>query len=386
MAGETVIVAMSGGVDSSVAAALLKEQGYRPMGVFLCAGMTDDRGPANPSGGTRTRGPGASGPARCCSGDAAAAARATARYLGIPFAVLDFSADFDRLIDHVCAEYGRGRTPNPCIVCNRDLKFGRLLAYADAAGARFVATGHYARVEWEAGQWRLKRGLDRAKDQSYVLWPIEPKRLERVRLPLGEMTKVEVREAARRLGLPSQDRPESQDICFVSGSIGDLVRRRRPDLVRPGPILDTDGRELGRHAGIVDFTIGQRRGLGVAVGEPRYVVAIRPKEAAVVIGPAEAGRSRGLVAEAVVWHERPPAEPVRAEVQIRYRHRAAGAWVRRLDDARPADTRRGPARQGEGQAEVRFDERQPAVTPGQAAVIYRDDRVVGGGWIAEALP
>ena len=377
MAGETVIVAMSGGVDSSVAAALLKEQGYRPMGVFMCAGMADDDGPADASGGTRTR-----APVRCCSGDASAAARATARHLGIPFAVLDFSADFERLIDHVCAEYGRGRTPNPCIVCNRDLKFGRLLACADAAGARFVATGHYARVEWQAGRWRLKRGLDRAKDQSYVLWPLGPGRLERVRLPLGEMTKAEVRATARRLGLPSQDRPESQDICFVGGSIGDLVRRRRPDLVRPGPILDTDGRELGRHAGVVDFTIGQRRGLGVAVGEPRYVVAIRPQEATIVVGPVEAGRSRGLLAEGVVWHERPPAEPVRAEVQIRYRHQAAGAWVTRMEaiDRPPCADASG------GRAEVRFDEPQPAVTPGQAAAIYRDDRVVGGGWIAEALP
>ena len=260
-------------------------------------------------------------------------------------------------------------------MCNRDLKFGRLFEHARAVDARFVATGHYARVEWEAGRWRLKRAIDRAKDQSYFLFPIGPERLERVRLPLGEMTKAETRRIAREAGLAVHDRPESQDICFVTGTVGDLVRQRHPDLVRPGPILDMEGRELGRHAGVVHFTIGQRRGLGVAVGEPRYVVAIRPEDAAVVIGPAEALRSRGLVAEEVVWHERPPAEPVRADVQIRHRHAAAPAWVTRLDEAD----------ESAGRAEVVFDQPQPAVTPGQATVFYRDDRVLGGGWIARAV-
>jgi tRNA-specific 2-thiouridylase len=352
------------------------------MGVFMCAGLSPDGG--------------AGGPLRCCSGDASAMARKVAGQLGFGLAVMDFAADFDRLIAHVCAEYGRGRTPNPCILCNRDLKFGRLLDYADAVGARYVATGHYARVEWEAGRWRLKRALDRGKDQSYFLFPLEPALLERVRLPLGEMTKTDVRRIAHGLGLPSHDRPESQDICFVTGPIGNLVRARRPDLVRPGPILDTEGRELGRHEGIVDFTVGQRRGLGVAVGQPRYVVAIRPEEATVVVGPAEAARAAGLVADGVVWHERPPAEPVRAEVQIRYRHPAAPAWLTRLDEAPPAEAGRGApeaaaGRNGApgaaaGRAEVRFDRPQTAVAPGQAAVFYRDDRVLGGGWIDRSLP
>lgn len=354
MSGEKVVVAMSGGVDSSVAAYLVKEAGYQPLGVFMCAGLA--------------MGASAGGRPRCCSPEDSAGARAVAGQLGFPFAVLDFAPDFDRLIDHFCAEYGRGRTPNPCILCNRDLKFGRLFSYADAMGARYVATGHYARLEWEAGQWRLKRALDRTKDQSYVLFCIPPPRLERVRLPLGEMTKDETRRVAREAGLAVHDRPESQDICFVEGGVGDLVRERRPDLVRPGPILDTDGNELGRHEGVVHFTIGQRRGLGVAVGERRYVVAIRPEEAAVVVGPAEALRSRGLVAEDAVWHETVPAEPIRADVQIRYRHPAAPAWITRTDDG----------------AEVTFDEPQPAVTPGQAVVFYRDDRVLGGGWIREA--
>jgi tRNA-specific 2-thiouridylase len=352
MAGEKVLVAMSGGVDSSVAALLLKEQGCAPIGVFMRSGVTIRED--------------AEGSPRCCSVQDAEDARRVAGELGIPFYVLNFARDFERLIGRFCEEYGRGRTPNPCILCNRDLKFGRLFEYADLVGAAWLATGHYARVEWEAGRWRLKRGLDRAKDQSYVLFPIGPERLERVRLPLGELTKPEVRALARRAGLPVRDKPESQDICFVTGSIGDLIRARRPDLVRPGPILDTAGRELGRHEGVVNFTIGQRKGLGIASAQPRYVAEIRAADAAVVIGPREALASKGLVAEEMVWHDPPPAEPVRAEVQIRYRHAAAPAWLTRLEG---------------GRADARFDEPQHAVTPGQAAVFYRDDRVLGGGWI-----
>ena len=362
MAGEKVIVAMSGGVDSSVAAAILKDGGYQPVGVFMCAGLAEP----DASGG----------PKRCCSPDDAADARSVAARLGIPLAVLDFAEDFGRLMDYFCEEYGRGRTPNPCVLCNRDLKFGRLMEYADAVGARFVATGHYARVEWEGGRWRLKRGLDPAKDQSYFLFATPPERLERIRLPLGEMTKPEVRAIARDLGLPVHDKAESQEVCFVRGTIGDLVRERHPDLVRPGPILDLEGHEVGRHEGIVNFTIGQRRGLGLALGQPRYVVAIRAADAAVIIGPAEALRSPGLAADGVVWHEPVPAEPIRAEVQIRYRHAAAPAWITRAaaDNDEPAS-----------RAEVKFDVPQPAVTPGQAAVFYRDDRVLGGGWIRATL-
>jgi len=366
MRGEKILVAMSGGVDSSVAAHLLKEQGYEPVGVFMRSGVALRND--------------AAGRPRCCSAEDASDARRVAGQLGIPFYVLNFAKDFGRLIDRFCEEYGRGRTPNPCILCNRDLKFGRLFRYADALGAKCVATGHYARVEWsvglagrrggEAGRWLLARGVDARKDQSYVLFPIPTQRLERVRLPLGERTKQETRTIARELGLAVRDKPESQEICFVTGTIEDLVRQRRPDLVRPGPVLDLAGKELGRHAGIVNFTIGQRRGLGIALGEPRYVVAIRPQDAAIVVGPASALRAKGLVAEEVVWHEPVPAEPVRAEVQIRYRHAAAGAWLERLEGDR---------------AEVRFDEPQTAVTPGQAAVFYRGERVVGGGWIEKSI-
>jgi tRNA-specific 2-thiouridylase len=402
MAGEKVIVAMSGGVDSSVAAAILKDGGYRPVGVFMCAGLVARPGPrlartvSLSNGGSRRAEPDTpGGPKRCCSPDDAADARSVASRLGIPLAVLDFAEDFGRLMDHFCEEYGRGRTPNPCVLCNRDLKFGRLMEYADAVGARYVATGHYARVEWEGGRWRLKRGLDRAKDQSYFLFATPPERLERIRLPLGEMTKPEVRAVARDLGLPVHDKAESQEVCFVRSTIGDLVRERRPDLVRPGPILDLEGRQVGRHEGIVNFTIGQRRGLGVALGQPRYVIAIRAADAAVIIGPAEALRSPGLAADGVVWHEPAPAEPIRAEVQIRYRHAAAPAWITRTaaedggsDRACHPGTATCRAVAGgvapASRADVKFDVPQPAVTPGQAAVFYRDDRVLGGGWISHA--
>jgi tRNA-specific 2-thiouridylase len=391
--GEKIIVAMSGGVDSSVAAYLLKRQGYRPLGVFMCAGLGD----AEPGG-----------PQRCCSPKDSADAREVARRLDMPFAVLDFADDFRRLIDRTCEEYGRGRTPNPCVLCNRDLKFGRLFAYASAMGASGVATGHYARVEWEAGRWRLKRGLDRTKDQSYFLFPIPPERLQYVRLPLGEMTKTEVRAIAREAGLPVHDKEESQDICFVRTSIADLVRERRPDLMRPGPILDQQGRTVGRHEGVAAFTIGQRRGLGVAADGPRYVIEIRASDAAIVIGPASALRARGLVAAELVWHEPPTAdEAIRAEVQIRYRHAAAPAWITRTRNAERGTRNSGQETNKETTSDnassassvagvpssefrvpsldVMFDEPQPAVTPGQAVVFYHEDRVLGGGWIEASL-
>ncbi len=357
MSGETIAVALSGGVDSAVAAALLQDAGHRVVGLFMRSGLAPREAPE----GTPT----------CCVEDEAAQAAGVADALGIPLEVQDASADFDRLIDHVCDEYGRGRTPNPCVVCNRDLKFGRLLDAAARLGAGALATGHYARVEWTAGRRRLRRGLDRTKDQSYFVFMVPPARLERIRLPLGEMTKARVRRAAKKLGLPAHDRPESLDVCFAQGGLGQLIAARRPDLARPGPILDLDGHELGRHEGIVHFTIGQRRGLGVAVGEPRYVVAIRPEDAAVVIGPREALRARGLEVEECVWHETVPAEPIRAEVQVRYGHPPAATWLERGEG---------------GRATARFDAPIDAVTPGQAAVFYRGDRVLGGGWIARSLP
>jgi tRNA-specific 2-thiouridylase len=347
------VVAMSGGVDSSVAAALLVEQGYEVTGLFMRSGVEGE------AGGVRT----------CCSQADAEDARRVAEQIGARFYVLNFADAFERLIERFVAEYGRGRTPNPCIECNRDLKFGRLLDYAEGVGAEAVATGHYARVEQRADGPALLRGVDGGKDQSYVLFSIFYPRLNRVLLPLGGMTKGETRAAARARGLVVRDKPESQEICFVPGDYLDLIRQRRPELLRAGPIVDETGREVGRHEGIAGFTIGQRRGVRVAFGEPRYVVRLDAATATVHVGRSEALLASGLAVEDVNWLvAAPPMGEIEAEVQIRYRHAAAAATVRATAEG----------------AEVRFREPQRAVTPGQAAVFYAGERVLGGGWISRA--
>ncbi len=374
-----VIVAMSGGVDSSVAAALLKEQGYDPVGVFMRVGV-EGAGSAGAagccaSGEQRRRG--------CCSVDDAADARTIAGRLGIPFCVLDFQADFDGIITYFVDEYARGRTPNPCIRCNTDLKFGKLLHYADEIGASYVATGHYARILAPDGGagcgvggvgWRLARALNRDKDQSYVLFGIGRGVLPRCRFPLGEIDdKASVRRLAADLGLEVHDKPDSQEICFVpDDDYARLVRSRRPETNRPGPIFDTAGQQLGTHSGIINFTIGQRRGLGVATGRPAYVTAIDVERNAVTLGSRDDLLSDGLEADQVNWLSDPPPvdRPRGARIQIRYSHRAAVGTV---------------ALAADGRLRVHFDTAQPAVTPGQAAVCYDDDDVVlGGGWIVAA--
>ena len=349
-------MAMSGGVDSSVAALMLKEQGFEVTGLFMRSGLDSEES------GTRT----------CCSLADARDARRVAQQIGLPFYVLNFAEDFDRLMDHFVAEYGSGRTPNPCIMCNRDLKFGRLVDYADKIGARLVATGHYARVADCDGEPALFRGADPRKDQSYALFPIAYERLRRVALPLGRQTKDQTRRLARERGLLVRDKGESQDICFVPGDYIDLIRERRPDLLQAGPIVDETGKEVGRHEGIAAFTIGQRRGVRVAFGEPRYVLRLDAATATVVVGPNEHLMAGGLVVEDINWLTgQVPADgsSFEAEVQIRYRHTAAPAEVRVTG----------------AHTDVRFRWPQRAVTPGQAAVFYQGDRVLGGGWIARAL-
>ncbi len=354
-----VVVAMSGGVDSSVAACLLHEQGYEVTGLFMRTGVHEPSEPRGPAS-DRHRG--------CCSAADASDARAVAGRLGVPFFALNFKEQFDRIIDYFADEYVRGRTPNPCVMCNEHLKFGRLADYGAAAGADFVATGHYARIDRTDGHWRLLRGLDRAKDQSYVLFGLARDMLPRTMLPIGGMTKDEVRDHARRFGLTLCDKPDSVDICFVPDrDYARVVRERRPEAFVDGPIVNSDGHELGRHGGIANFTIGQRRGVGVAVGLPIYVTRIDPDSRSVTVGPKEALAVEEFVAERARWLVPTPAGPIRAAVQIRYQHRAAPATVEPLSGDR---------------VRVRFDEPQTAVTPGQAAVFYDGDAVLGGGWIA----
>lgn len=374
-----VLVAMSGGVDSSVAACLLKEQGFDVMGVFMRLGVQDAASKADAC--TAEQRPlslpihgGESGDPEkhkgCCSAADAADARAVAGRLGIPFYALNFHEDFAQLIDYFADEYAVARTPNPCILCNQRLKFGKLLAYADAVGADLIATGHYAIIDSTNGRPRLRRAAYLEKDQSYVLFGIKPEIMRRTRFPLGAMTKEEVREHARRFGLALHDKPESQDICFVpDGDYARIVRERRPDAFQPGPIRHVDGRVLGRHEGIGNFTIGQRRGLGIAAGSPIYVAELDAETATVIVAPREGLYTRTAHADNAVWHGAPPQRPARANVKIRYNHEAAPATVEASGDGR--------------RIRAEFDDPQIAVTPGQAMVIYDGDVVLGGGWISK---
>lgn len=345
-----VVVAMSGGVDSSVSAALLKEQGHDVVGLFMRNGIEHA---------------GTSAKQGCCSAADAYDARRVADRLGIPFYAIDFSREFAGIIDHFVAEYSRGRTPNPCIVCNQALKFGRLLDYAVAAGCSHVATGHYARLE----NGRLLRGRDAAKDQSYVLFNLSRRQVESTLLPVGGMSKEEVRAAARRFDLPISQKPESMEICFVPDNDYRRLVRERTET-RKGPMVDMEGRVLAEHPGIQNFTVGQREGLGIALGRPAYVVALEAETNTVVVGFADDLLSSGLVARRVNWIADPGPGPVEASVQIRAHHEAAPAVLRVEGDTVHAEFR-SPVR---------------AVTPGQAAVFYRGDEVLGGGWIEAGVP
>jgi tRNA-specific 2-thiouridylase len=354
-----VVLAMSGGVDSSVAAYLLRRQGYEVIGLFMRTGVhaPEDDGRAHKKG--------------CCSAVDASDARRVADRLDIPFYALDFERDFGRVIDYFADEYLAGRTPNPCVVCNNWLKFGKLWSYGKQLQANYVATGHYVRKVERGGDIQLHRAADPDKDQSYVLFGLPRTLLPRLLFPVGGYRKEEVRALAREAGLGVADKPDSVEICFVpDGDHGALIRRRRPERVAAGPILDTAGNVLAEHPGIENFTVGQRKGLGFAAGERRYVLRIVPDTRAVVVGDREELRATGLVASRVNWlTEGPPVGPFRCEAKIRYRHAAAPASVTALPD-------RG--------ASVAFAEPQSAVTPGQAVVFYDGPRVLGGGWIEGA--
>jgi tRNA-specific 2-thiouridylase len=398
-----VIVAMSGGVDSSVAACLLKEQGYDCVGVFMRVGVhehSDESCSVGPDGEARRR-----LKHGCCSASDAIDARAIAGKLGIPFYALNFEQDFDRIIDYFVDEYSRARTPNPCVICNIELKFGKLLRYADMMDADFVATGHYARVLRRGGQTYLARSLNREKDQSYVLFGVRREDLPRCLFPVGEIgDKSEVRRIAAELGLRVHDKAESQEICFVpDNDYKRLVRERRPETLRPGEVRDSRGNVLGAHDGVAGFTIGQRRGLGIAVGKPIYVTRLDLLTNTVTVGPREELLSSGLTADRVNWLVDPcalvgfdisdlksdahdprsgPPGAVRAEIKIRYMHTPAPGAIRPLTLDEPG----GRSSALPAVVQATFDRPQPAVTPGQAAVFYGEDGIVlGGGWIGEGI-
>jgi len=363
---------MSGGVDSSVAACLLHEQGHDVIGVFMRLGAEPAAAACEPAVASSLpiiapRGPDSDRHRGCCSALDATDARTVAGRLGFPFYALNFEKDFSRLIDYFADEYAAARTPNPCVMCNQQLKFGRLVAYADAIGADFIATGHYARVDHSAGRPRLLRARHLEKDQSYVLFGIAPDVLSRTLFPLGDLTKDEVRALARRFGLSLHDKPESQDICFVPDrDYARVVRQRRPESFVPGEMRHVDGRVLRTHDGVAQYTVGQRHGLGVALGAPVYVSQIERDTGAVIVGPADFVRSATVRASRISWFGNTPESSFRADVRIRYNHTAAPGEISPV---------------GPGQVHVRFDEPQWAVTPGQAVVFYSDDEVLGGGWI-----
>jgi len=354
-----VVVAMSGGVDSTVAAWLLCQQGHEVIGLFMRHGHQEPvacEGPA-PSQ-THKRG--------CCSAADAADARRMAERLGIPFYVLNFEEQFASIIDYFVAEYAAGRTPNPCIHCNTRLKFGRLFDYADSVGARYVATGHYARLTETDDGPALCRALDRAKDQSYVLFGIERRRLDRLLFPLGRLHKPQIRDIAARLGLPVAEKRDSQEICFVpSGDHARLVRARW-GRDTSGEIVDSQGRVLGRHEGYERFTVGQRKGLKLALGQRHYVIRIEPQTRRVVVGTWEELARDELEAAQANWLVPPEQRPEHCQVQIRYHSPAQAAWLQVLSEDR---------------FRVRFDRPCYGVAPGQAAVCYAGERVLGGGWI-----
>lgn len=355
-----VLVAMSGGVDSSVAAALLRDSGHDVVGVTM---RLYDEEPSPLPAPDSARG--------CCGIRAVDDARRVCARLGIPHYPLDFRAAMEReVIADFCAEYARGRTPNPCIRCNDILKFRLLLGRLPEFSADRLATGHYARAVPARDGPQLHRAADRARDQSYFLYRLTREQLARVILPLGELTKEEVRGRARSYCLPVADKPDSQEVCFIPGDdYTAFLRRRRPDLFRPGPVIDESGRELGRHDGIAGFTIGQRRGLGLPLGGRRYVVRLEPETATIVLGPESSAYGTTAELEATSWVAGcPPAGEFRALVRIRNQHSPAAALVRVAGD----------------RASVRFDEPQWALTPGQAAVCYDADRVLGGGTIVGA--
>lgn len=355
---------MSGGVDSSVTAAVLKEKNFKVIGITMQMWeRTKDWG-------------------GCCGLDSIEDAKKVAKTLGIPHLVLNFKDIFrERVITNFCEEYREGRTPNPCIRCNRYIKFDALIRKAKELSVDYIATGHYARIEkkkfkvesLEPGgkdrtRYVLKKGIDTKKDQSYVLYTMTQEQLEHTLMPLGNFTKEEVKQIAKEKKLPVANRPESQEICFIQDeTYGEFLKKCVPDGAKPGPIVNKEGKVIGEHRGIIFYTIGQRRGMGIAAGEPLYVIAIERENNSIIVGKEEDVYGDELIANDVNYIAVARLrEPARVNVKIRYLHQASPAVVYPLN---------------ENEVRVKFDKPQWAITPGQAAVFYDEDNVVGGGTI-----
>ncbi|MDI6815481.1 MAG: tRNA 2-thiouridine(34) synthase MnmA, partial [Dehalococcoidales bacterium] len=357
-----VVVAMSGGVDSSLAAAILNEEGYQVIGVTMQIWPSDKQASkVDRFGG-------------CCGLGAVDDAKMVAHKLGIPHYVMNFRDVFaKKVIADFCQEYSLGRTPNPCIRCNQYIKFDALLKRAKELGADFVATGHYARIEKDEakGRYLLKKGIDRGKDQSYVLYTVTQEQLRHTLLPIGNFTKQKVREIAGELGLPVAAKPESQEICFIpDDDYPRFLKEYIPQAVKPGPILNEQGNILGRHRGILFYTVGQRKGLGISAKEPLYVIAIEQERNAIVVGSKENIYGNELIASGLNWISIAKLkQPITVKAKTRYRHKEAEAAITPLDEEK---------------VYVKFKEPQMAITPGQAIVFYDGDTVIGGGTIEQA--
>lgn len=364
MRRKRVVVAMSGGVDSSVTAALLQQQGYEIIGVTMNLFSLARKYCRSES--LRS----------CCGWKAVEDAHHVATILGIEHNIADLRKEFEqKVISDFSQEYARGRTPNPCIRCNQFIKFSDLMKRAGKLEAEYLATGHHARILYDeqTGKYLLKKGKDPEKDQSYFLYPLTQKQLSRSLMPVGHLTKEEVRQKAQKFGLPVAKRPESQEICFVlNNDYSGFLRQRIPDAFRPGPIIDPENKVLGKHKGIATYTIGQRRGIGIASPHPLYVLEIQSEKNLVVVGTnQQLYRKRLLASQIHLISDQKMKRPMAVKAKIRYKHKEARALLNPLDS---------------GMAIVEFEKPQRAITPGQSVIFYDEDVVLGGGIIEKSFP